>query len=138
MKKLNSEQNARLRDILFNCAIVSIIGIAYFIFIKIVGKGIPCFLHLLTGLHCPGCGISRMFISLFSLDFKAAFSYNAYAMTVGPIAAIFVLRHYIKYILNGPQQKSEKLETVLLIIALALAILFGILRNIPAFSFLAP
>ena len=137
MRKLNSEQSARLRDILINSAIVLIIGIAYFIFIKIVGKGFPCVLHSLTGLHCPGCGISRMFISLASLDFKAAFSYNAYVMTVGPIAAVFILKHYIIYVLKG-NKKIGKLENALLIIALILAIVFGIIRNIPTFSFLAP
>ena len=138
MERLNSEQKKRLKYVLKNTSIILIIGFAYYLFVKFTDLGIPCVFNLITGLHCTGCGISRMFISLFSFDIKAAFSYNAYVMTVGPLAAIFVLRHYIKYILNGPQQKSEKLEMVLLIIALVLAILFGILRNIPAFSFLAP
>ena len=137
MKKLNTEQTARLKSVSKSAAIILAIGIAYYLFVKITHLGIPCVFNLITGLHCPGCGISRMFISLASLNFKAAFQYNAYVMSVGPIAAIFVLRHYIKHILNG-NQKSDKLETVLLIIALILAIAFGILRNIPAFSFLAP
>ena len=137
MKKLNTEQTARLKSVSKSAAIILAIGIAYYLFVKITHLGIPCVFNLITGLHCPGCGISRMFISLASLNFKTAFQYNAYVMRVGPIAAIFVLRHYIKYILNGTQ-KSDKFETVLLIIALILAIAFGVLRNIPAFSFLAP
>ena len=137
MKRLNAEQKNRLNKTLKNCGIFLLVGGLYFVFVKIVGFGIPCFFNLVTGLHCPGCGISRMFISLASLNFKTAFQYNAYVMSVGPIAAICVLRHYIKYILNGTQ-KSDKFETVLLIIALILAIAFGVLRNIPAFSFLAP
>lgn len=137
MKKLNTEQTARLKSVLKSTSIVLAIGLAYFIFVKITHLGIPCVFNLITGLHCPGCGISRMFLSLASLDFKTAFSYNAFVTVCGPIAAIFVLRHYIIYILKG-NQKSDKLETVLLVIALGLAIAFGILRNIPAFSFLAP
>lgn len=137
MKPLNAEQSARLRSVLKNAGIILLIGIIYFIFVKIVGFGIPCVLNLITGLHCPGCGISRMFISLASLDFKAAFSYNAYIMVVGPVALIFVIRHYILYILKG-KNNNRKFETVLLVIALILAIAFGILRNIPYFSFLAP
>ena len=137
MKKLNTEQPVRLKSVLKSAAIILAIGIAYYIFVKITHLGIPCVFNLITGLHCPGCGISRMFISLASLNFKVAFQYNAFVMVIGPIAAIFVLRHYIKYILSG-NQKSDKLETVLLIIALVLAIAFGILRNIPTFSFLAP
>lgn len=137
MKKLNTEQTARLKGVLKSAVIILAIGIIYYLFVKITHLGIPCVFNLVTGLHCPGCGISRMFISLASLNFKAAFQYNAYVMSVGPIAAIFVLRHYIIYILKG-NQKSDKLETVLLVIALILAIAFGVLRNIPAFSFLAP
>ena len=137
MKRLNQDQSQRLKLVLKNAGIILILGIIYYFFIKITHLGIPCVFNLITGLHCPGCGVSRMFISLFALDFKAAFSYNALVMIFGPIAAIFVLRHYIIYILKG-NQKSDKLETVLLIIALILTITFGILRNIPAFSFLAP
>lgn len=137
MERLNSEQKKRLKYVLKNTLIILIIGFAYYLFVKFTGLGIPCVFNLATGLQCPGCGISRMFVSLASLDFKTAFGYNAFVMVVGPIAAIFVLRHYIIYVLKG-NQKSSRLETVLLIIALVLAIAFGILRNIPAFSFLAP
>ncbi|MBO5211399.1 MAG: DUF2752 domain-containing protein [Clostridia bacterium] len=137
MKRLNEEQNKRLKGVLKSAAIIFVIGIAYYLFVKITHLGIPCVFNLITGLHCPGCGISRMFISLFALDFKDAFGYNAFVLLIGPVAAIFVLRHYIIYILKGTQ-KSDKLETVLLIIAIILAIAFGVLRNIPTFSFLAP
>ncbi len=137
MKSLNNEQSARLKAVLKNAGIILLIGFVYFIFVKLTPFGIPCVFNLLTGLHCPGCGVSRMFISLASLNFKAAFSYNAYIMIVGPIAAIFVIRHYVLYILNG-KQKPKKFETVLLVIAFVLMVIFGILRNIPYFSFLAP
>ena len=122
MKKLNTEQTARLKSVSKSTVIILAIGIVYYLFVKITHLGIPCVFNLVTGLHCPGCGISRMFISLFSLDFKTAFSYNAFVMITGP---------------KG-NQKSDKLETVMLVIALILAIAFGVLRNIPAFSFLAP
>ena len=137
MKSLNSEQSARLRSVLKNFGIILIIGFIYFVFVKLTNLGIPCIFNLITGLHCPGCGISRMFLSLASLDFKSAFGYNAYIMTVGPIALIFVIRHYVLYILKG-QKNSGKFETVLLIIAFVLMIIFSILRNLPQFAFLAP
>lgn len=137
MIKLNEEQSKRLKSVLKTAVTILIIGLIYFIFVKITHLGIPCIFNLLTGLHCPGCGISRMFISLASLDFKAAFGYNAYVMLIGPFALIFALKHYITYILKG-NQKSSKLENALLIVALVLAIGFSILRNIPMFSFLAP
>ncbi len=137
MKRLNNEQTLRLKSVLKNAFIIFAIGFVYYLFVKITGLGIPCVFNLVTELHCPGCGISRMFISLASLDFKAAFGYNALIFLIGPFAALLILRHYIIYILKG-YQKSDKLETVTIIIALVLTIAFGILRNIPAFSFLAP
>ncbi len=137
MKQLNAEQATRLKAVLKGAGIILLVGFAYFIFVKLTDLGIPCVFNLLTGLHCPGCGISRMFVSLASLDFKAAFGYNAYIMTVGPVAAIFAVRHYVIYILKG-QKNTGRLETVLLIIAFVLMVIFGIIRNLPQFSFLAP
>ena len=38
--------------------------------------GIPCIFHELTGLYCPGCGITRMFFAIIELKFYDAFRYN--------------------------------------------------------------
>ncbi len=137
MKGLNEQQNKRLKKTLKDFGILLAIGIGYFIFVKIVGFGIPCIFHTITGLHCPGCGISRMFIALASFDFTVAFQSNALILCCLPVTLFFVARHYFLYIKNG-NAKSDKLETVLLVIALILLIAFGILRNLPAFAFLAP
>ncbi len=137
MKRLDDKQSARLKTVLKSTGTVLLIGILYFIFVKLTHLGLPCIFNLITGLHCPGCGVSRMFISLAAFDFKAAFGYNAFVMTIGPIGLVFALRHYIIYVLKG-YQKSNKFETAMLLIAVVLAVAFGVLRNIPAFSFLAP
>ena len=137
MKKLNEEQSIRLKSVLKSALTLLIVGLIYFVFVKITHLGIPCVFNLITGLHCPGCGISRMFLSLASLDFKAAFGYNALIMIIGPFFLFFSLKYYIKYILTG-NQKTSRFEDVLLVIALVLTIAFGVLRNLPAFSFLAP
>lgn len=55
---------------------VIVIGLLYMGWIELTGKAIPCFYYKTTGLYCPGCGISRMFIALFRFDVKAAFAYN--------------------------------------------------------------
>ena len=41
-----------------------------------IGFGIPCMFHILTGLDCPSCGISRMCMALLQLRFADAFRYN--------------------------------------------------------------
>ena len=92
---------------------------------------IPCIFFELTGLYCPGCGITRAFFSLLKLDIYQAFRYNILVITLLP----FLLLYFIyKYILEG----RKKIPNLIWIILLIITILFGILRNIPLFSFLKP
>ena len=37
---------------------------------------IPCIIKYLTGVSCPGCGMTRACISALRLDFQAAFFYH--------------------------------------------------------------
>lgn len=59
-------------------AYILIIGGVYALWGLLTGKFIPCFYRLTTGFECPGCGITRMFISMFKLDFVSAFHYNPF------------------------------------------------------------
>lgn len=56
------------------------VGFAYVLWLRYTGIGIPCLLNSATGLLCPGCGVSRMFLALLKLDFAGAFRYNAAAL----------------------------------------------------------
>lgn len=44
-----------------------------------------CLIHFVTGLDCPGCGSQRALHSLLNGDFKAAFNYNPYVVTLLPL-----------------------------------------------------
>ena len=55
------------------------IGLLYALWIRLTGIGIPCMFYSSTGLLCPGCGISRMFLAMLRLDLAAALQYNAAA-----------------------------------------------------------
>jgi hypothetical protein len=78
-----------------------------------------------------------MFKALAVLDFKAAFSYNAFILILLPFATVFTAQKLISYIKTGAV-KYSKYETVILVILTILMIIFSILRNIPYFSFLSP
>lgn len=108
------------------------INIIYYIFFK---SFLPCIIHKTTGLYCPGCGISRMLLSLLSLDFYQAFRYNPFLFI---LLLLTIAYHIIKLITKKLLTKELKLNNTTYIILLILTIGFGVLRNIPQFSSLIP
>ena len=111
-----------------------LILITFFFIVLILYKlniPIPCLFHKLTKLYCPGCGVTRMCVSIFKLDFKSAFSYNAYAFILLCLAIIYFIVCIIKH-------KLLIIPNLCIYIIIIIGIIFAILRNIPYFSFLAP
>lgn len=90
---------------------------------------IPCPLHAMTGWYCPGCGITRAVLSVLNLDFVQAFRFNPLVFALIPMYAVYFVA-YKKHMLP----LSKGIMTLMLIITL----MFGILRNFPAFHILAP
>ena len=108
-------------------AIVSLLAIALFKF-KI---GIPCIFNKITGLYCPVCGATRAIYSLLELNFYQALRYNILIVILLPFGIGLLL---YKYLLKGKKQVPNNIWYIIVIVA----VLFGILRNIPMFSYLAP
>lgn len=131
------DHKSRLLRSLKKGGIFLAVGFAYFLFVKLTGWGIPCVFYLATDLYCPGCGISRMFIALLELDLMAALRSNSLVLLLLPFALVFGLRRLVIYIKTG-RTETDRLETILLIPAGLLTVVFWVLRNLPAFSFLAP
>lgn len=110
---------------------VIILVIAELITFFINGTGIPCIFSKLTGLSCPGCGISRMFISLIKLDIYQAFRYN-------PLVFILLCIYLIYLPLKLMIKKDLKIPNWFYILLLIIVITYGILRNISGFAYLLP
>ena len=115
---------------------IILISFLYYKFYSIYHIGIPCIFHKITGLYCPGCGITRALFALFELDLKKALQYNILIFIIGP----FLLYYFIKKTYNWILSKEEKkiLPNILVYLILIITILFGILRNIEWFEFLRP
>ena len=114
-----------------NRMIIFAIGVLYILIVLKYNIGIPCILHELTGLYCPGCGGTRAIISLMKFNPYQAFRYNSLVTIIIPFAFIYLI---YKYILNGKKDLPNWVWYLLLIIA----ILFAIIRNIPTFYYLLP
>ena len=112
-------------------------GIAYALFVQLTGWGIPCPFHAITGLYCPGCGVSRFCLALLRLDFPAAARSNAALLAMLPLGTAVLAAGVVKYIRTG-ERRLSRWQNVLVWGMIAVFLLFGILRNLPAFAFLAP
>ena len=58
-----------------------------------------CIFIYLFNVPCPGCGMTRAFLSLLKLDFKSAFIYNP---------TIFLMPYIVYYIFGNPKAKWHK------------------------------
>ena len=102
------------------------------------GAGIPCMFHRITGLYCSGCGSSRALRSILHFDFYQALRYNA-IFTVGlPLLGAYFSVLAVSYIRFGKDRISQKIPMKLVWVFIAVALIYGVLRNIPMFAFLAP
>lgn len=111
--------------------IIIILGILYIFILLKYNIGIPCIFNEITGLYCPGCGITRAIASLIKFDLYQAFRYNMLIVVFIPLICIY---GFIKYALK----KDIKIPNWLWYLILIITILFAILRNIPFFDYLAP
>lgn len=115
---------------LFTATIVLIVaGILYYFLNKYTGFAIPCVFNLVTGLQCPGCGITRMLFSLLRLDFANAFYYNPAIMISLPLLIVLATAILIEYIKNG-KMLNKKWSNICFYFLIAYFIIFAILRNL--------
>jgi len=110
------------------CVIILAVGILYYAFVTKTGLRIPCPFYETTGLLCPGCGITRMIISLSEFDFSAAYGYNKLLFTTWPLIALPFIYSEISYIKTGIRRFGRL--SFLLWTELFLMIVFTVLRNI--------
>lgn len=92
------------------------------------GWQLPCLFHQITGMKCPGCGISRMCLAILDGDFSQAFYWNGAVFLCLPILAVLLICLCIRYIRLGDLRMSIWQQALCWIMAAAL-VLFAIFRN---------
>lgn len=100
-----------------------------------------CPFNRLTGLYCPGCGMTRAVFELIHLNILRAIRDNALVLLlIGPGAAYMVLREYVNFVAGRIVWKQIPFRKWMFVFLITVTIVFTILRNIPAFPFtlLAP
>ena len=101
-----------------------------------------CQLHSLTGLHCPGCGLTRFASAVLRGDLSQAAAYNAVGMVAVPIAALWGLQQVWAWLWGVRPRRwfSPKSHSRATAVFLAVLAVFFVLRNVPVepFTLLAP
>ena len=121
------------RKQLRTAGIFFLLGLAYYIVTQLTPLRIPCLFQKITGLACPGCGISHFCIRLLHLDLLGAAKENLAITLLSPLwLAAFLVR-----VLWNPKwfAKGSKGENLLLWGSVAVLLLFGVVRNLPLWNF---
>lgn len=93
-----------------------------------------CPLFALTGFACPGCGMTRGFHALFHGDIVGALDYNALL----PLVAVFFGYWFLSLLLVAVRGRGfgfGKMSAGLVMTTFILLLVFGLVRNIPAYPF---
>lgn len=104
------------------------------------GAYLACPFHRVTGLWCPGCGMTRAFHHLLTGDVLGALSSNAL------LPLVLALGGYLCLAWAWPPLTGRRLTALNRVPAgawaglVALALVYGVLRNLPVapFASLAP
>lgn len=121
----------RLKKLAIGGAVLVGLGMAYTVLILVIGRGLDCPFWKLTGLLCPGCGVTRMCLALLRLDVAAAWRANAALLLALPVLLLLAARMAVLYVRTGqklPSRGEERVFWALLIYFLA----WGVLRNLMA------
>lgn len=125
---MRKEIKKRVRRVALVAALFVCTGLLYALGVSVFHGGIPCVFHDITGLRCPGCGMTHAMMALLRLDFESFIKANLFA----PLIVIFLITAFIstsfKYIKTGIYRLSA-VNSFVEISFLVLFIAWGISRN---------
>ena len=136
--KLNTSVKKRIVNLIVSISLALSVGLLYYVSFRYLDISVPCVFRKLTGLYCPGCGLTRMCSAIIEGDLIAAFRYNPLCFVLFPFFVFLAVRYSILYVKNGKRLGCGKLDVIMLSVLVSLLLIFAVLRNIPLLSFLAP
>ena len=113
------------------------VSVVVFFFNPATYKFYPvCLFHRTTGLNCPSCGMTRAAYAL--LHGKIFMALRDNALFVIGLMAFGLRGGWFCWNKWRGRTNGEFFPVTLLWLLLGVAILFAVLRNLPAFAFLSP
>ena len=75
---------SKLKEKIITCgAVAAVVGLMYIF-------KLPCIFKAVLGIPCPGCGMTRAYISLLHLDFMQAFNFNIMFWSVPVLLLLYL------------------------------------------------
>lgn len=105
------------------------IGLAYALFVRLTGLAIPCPIRLVTGLLCPGCGVTGMCLALLGLDFPGAWRANPGLLLLLPLLCVLLGQVAWGYVKTGGTRPT-KAQNVFIWLMVAYMLGYALLRNL--------
>lgn len=140
MKELFRKSRAARIAAVMAVAIVFIAGCIYVFCHNPMVYPIPCVIHMLTGLYCPGCGAGRACYALLHGRIYEAFAYNPLLLILLPFLALYFAARFLDWMITGKNHIDSRISVKMLVIVLIVVFVYGIVRNLQVFPFtlLAP
>ena len=98
-------------------------GLCYGLVLIPLGVRIPCLFYCITGLRCPGCGVTDLCLALLHGRFLEAAGYNWGLVLASPVLVWLVVRLWRK-------SACGKAETTVSAALLVFLLAWGVVRNI--------
>lgn len=115
-------------------AVISLVGliIARLWPVPSVDGGDPsCIMRLLTGLPCPGCGMTRSWVHLAHGDVATAFEYNLFGPLAMAAAAGLVVYTVVALVRRQPTQRLfDQLNPKILMVLMGLWLSYSVVRMV--------
>lgn len=73
---------------------VFVLGIIYSFIVRYTPFCIPCFFQMVTGLKCPGCGITHLILYLMDFRFYDAFYANRFLFITSPVLVLILILNF--------------------------------------------
>ena len=125
-------KKAHLKKLLMNIVLLGMAGLLYGIFVSYTGLAIPCLFRKVTGLLCPGCGVTGMCVALLHLNWKGAFfCHPVLFVLLLPLTAVFICSA-AGYVQNG-RFRFARWQNLILYVSVAALVIFGVVRNLVRF-----
>lgn len=122
------QRRRRMRQVLLVVLVVTALGIGYALLVR-RGIGIPCLFHTITGLRCPGCGISRALSVLAVGRIDQFLRYNPLAPLIALYIAFvgfFTAKNYVLYATASYHPPCKWVDGLVL----AILLLWWVARNL--------